>query len=87
MVVINDKIYRAVVVHSSAHDKRRQKRIDKELQKEHTELSKAIKKIASQEFFCQADAEQAAREIQNLKCVFYKPTTHIVEIPKYRRGR
>ena len=87
MVVINDKIYRAVVVHSSAHDKRRQKRIDKELQKEHTELSKAIKKITSQEFFCQADAEQAARELQNSKFVFYAPTTHIVEIPKYHRGR
>lgn len=85
-VVINDKIYR-VVVHSSAHDKRQQKRIDKELQKEHSELSETVKKITSQEFFCQADAEQAAWEIQNLKCVFYAPTTHIVEIPQYRRGR
>ena len=86
-VEINGRIYRAVIIHSSAHDKRRQKRIEKELQKEHTELSQAIKKISTQEFFCQADAEQAARELQNSKCVFYTPTTHIVEIPKYRRGR
>jgi transposase len=86
-VVINERVYRAVVIHSSAHDKRRQKRIEKELQKEHVELSKIIKNLSNQEFFCQADAEQAARELQNSKCVFYAPTTRIVEIPKYRRGR
>lgn len=86
-VVINDRVYRVVVIHSSAHDKRRQKRIERELQKEHAELSKAIKTLSSQEFFCQADAEQAARELQNSKCVFYAPTTSIVEIAKYRRGR
>jgi len=86
-VVFNDKPYRAVVIHSSAHDKRRQKRIDKELKKEHTELSKAIKQLSGQEFFCQADAEQASLELKSSKCVFYAPATEIVEVPKYRRGR
>lgn len=35
--------YRAVVGHSSAHDERRQNRIDRELKNKHTELSKKIK--------------------------------------------
>jgi transposase len=81
------KPYRAVVVHSSAHDKRRQKRIERELKKEHIELSKKIKALSKQEFFCQADAEKAATEFRKAGFVFYKSATQIVEIPKYKRGR
>ena len=62
--VLHNKNYRAVVIHSSAHDKRRQKRIERELKKAHTGLSKKIKKISKQEFFCQADALKAAAEIK-----------------------
>ena len=79
--------YRAVVVHSSAHDKRRQNRIDRELKNEHTELSKRIKALSKQEFFCQADAEKAAREMSEAKYTFYKPVPQVVEVPKYKRGR
>lgn len=84
---LHGKSYRAVVIHSSAHDKRRQKRIDRELAKEHTELSKRIKELSTQEFFCQEDAEKAAIELRNAKHVFFKPTTQISEVPKYKRGR
>jgi transposase len=75
------------VVHSSAHDKRRQKRIERELGAEHTDISKKIKDLSKQEFFCQADAEKAAKEMREAKYIFYKPLTQIVEIPKYKRGR
>jgi hypothetical protein len=34
--------YRAVVVHSSAHDRRRQKKIDRELTREKTSLEKSF---------------------------------------------
>ncbi|WP_299983709.1 IS1634 family transposase [Desulfobacula sp.] len=85
--VLHNKTYRAVVVHSSAHDKRRQNRIERELKKAHTELSKKIKEISKQEFFCRADAMKAAERIQKDRPVFYNPETQIVEIPKYRRGR
>lgn len=86
-VSINGKLYRAVVVHSSAHDRRRQKRIDKELEKEHAELSKTVKNLSSQEFFCQADAEKASRELQRSNSVFYILEPNVIEIPKYKRGR
>ena len=85
--VLHNKNYRAVVIHSSAHDKRRQKRIERELKKAYTELSKKIKEISKQEFFCRADALKAAEEIQKGSSVFFKPEMQIVEIPKYRRGR
>lgn len=75
------------MIHSSAHDRRRQKRIEKELQKEHTELSKAVQKLSSQEFFCQADADQAAMELQHSNYVFYAPRATTIELPKYKRGR
>ncbi len=85
--VLHNKNYRAVVIHSSAHDKRRQKRIERELKKAYTELSKKIKEISKQEFFCRADTLKAAEEIQKGSPVFFKPEMQIVEIPKYRRGR
>ncbi|ACN14832.1 transposase family protein [Desulforapulum autotrophicum HRM2] len=85
--ILYGRSYRAVVVHSSAHDKRRQNRIDRELKNEHTELSKRIKILSKQEFFCHADAEKAAIEMSEAKHVFYKPVTQVVEIPKYKRGR
>lgn len=84
---LHGKSFRAVVIHSSAHDKRRQKRIDRELSKEHAELSKKIKELSKQEFFCQADAEKAAIEIENTGYKFYRPITQTSEIPKYKRGR
>jgi transposase len=84
---LHSKSYRAVVIHSSAHDKRRQRRIDRELNKEHTGLSQKIKVLSKQEFFCQADAEKAATELKKASHVFFEPVTQVFEIPKYKRGR
>lgn len=85
--VIRGKAYRAVVVHSSAHDKRRQKRIDRELEREHIDLSKQIIALSKEEFFCQADAEKAAENMKKATHQFYTPVTQVIEIPKYKRGR
>lgn len=41
-VTLYGQQYRAVVVHSSAHDKRRHKRIDREIQKSETTLRKLL---------------------------------------------
>jgi len=85
--VLHGRPYRAVVIHSSAHDKRRQRRIDRELTKEHTALSKKIKALSKQEFFCRADAEKAAKEVKKAGHIFFEPVTQVSEIPKYKRGR
>ena len=85
--VLHGRSYRIIVVHSSAHDKRRQKKIDRELEKEHTDLSKQVRALSKQEFFCQADAEKAAAELRNGKHAFYTLLTQVIELPKYKRGR
>ncbi len=84
---LHGRSYRVIVVHSSAHDKRRQKRIDRELENEHADLSKKANALAKQEFFCQEDAEKAAVDLKNGKHKYYAPTTKISERPKYKRGR
>lgn len=62
-VELYQKEYRAIVVHSSAHDKRRTKRIGREIQASEKTLSKLIAQKTKQEFYCRADAEAAASSL------------------------
>ncbi|MBN2382860.1 hypothetical protein JXQ70_08255 [bacterium] len=52
--------YRAVIVHSDVHDKRRQRKLARHLDQEHRALVKHIKGVIRQEFYCLPDAQQAA---------------------------
>jgi transposase len=79
--------YRAIVVHSNAHDKRRQKKIDRELKREYDALKSRIKVIKKQEFFCEADALKAIDELKNFKKKYYSLNSKVIEIPKYMKGR
>lgn len=63
-VRLYDRDFRAIVVHSSAHDKRRHKRIDRLLAKKRKELDALCKKIRSSTYFCLADAQVAADKLQ-----------------------
>jgi len=56
-VELYGKTYRAIVVHSSAYDKRRHKRIDRLLEKDRKQLDKTCKESTSRAFFCRADAQ------------------------------
>ncbi len=62
--------YRAVVVHSSAHDKRRQEKIDREPAREKTALEKSFEQQCMHEYACEADAGSAAqrRAAQPARC-------------------
>lgn len=55
-VTLYGQPYRAVVVHSSAHDKRRQKKIERELAKESASLQKSFQEQCLPEYACAADA-------------------------------
>ncbi len=57
----------AVVIHSSAHDRRRQKRIDRELEAERKTFNSEYKKVKKQEFHCRADAEEALKRLQKIR--------------------
>ncbi len=50
-VELYDKTYRAIVVHSSAHDKRRHKRIDRLLKQDRNQLEKICKQVTDTAFF------------------------------------
>jgi transposase len=77
--------YRAVVVHSDAHDKRRRKKLDKQLEQDRKELARITKEVEKIEFACEPDAIDAANRIPAL--AFYKLTASVEPKPRYKRGR
>lgn len=87
VAIINAKTYRAIVIHSSAHDKRRQKRIEKQLAVERKELEKQCKETAKKPFYCEADAKAAGQRIKDQNRKFYHVDFEVEPIPKYKRGR
>jgi hypothetical protein len=64
--------YRAVVIHSSAHDRRRQKRIERRLLEEKKALTEKCNKAAKVEYFCREDAETAANKFSEEPCTYYE---------------
>lgn len=77
--------YRAVVVHSDAHDKRRRKKLDKQLEQDRKELARITKEVEKIEFACEPDAIDAANRIPAL--AFHKLTASVEPKPRYKRGR
>jgi transposase len=87
-VELYGEIHRAIVIHSSAHDKRRHKRIDRLLEQKRKDLETHCKKINSGPFYCRADAETAVEKISKATPNSYHKLQHeIREVAKYRRGR
>jgi transposase len=86
-VTLYGKPYRAVVVHSSAHDKRRQKRLDRELQTSYTTLQAAVRAAGKQEYFCRADAEAAAEKLRAMQTDYHRVEVSVEERPQYGKGR
>src|SRR2546422_233191 len=56
--------YRAVVVHSSAQDKRRQQRLARDIQTAASTLHTTVRTAEQQEYFCRADAAAAAAQLR-----------------------
>jgi transposase len=86
-VTLYDKQYRAIVVHSSAHDKRRQKRLERELAASLKEAKAMTTVLKKKRFFCRPDAEEAARELKAQTTLYHRLEVEIVERPRYGRGR
>jgi len=86
-VTLYGKDYRAVVVHSSAHDKRRQKRLDRELRASCTEIGQVVKSREKKTFFCRPDAEVAAAELRAQTTAYHRLKVWIEERHRYARGR
>ena len=74
IVELYGKPYRAIVVHSSAHDKRRHKRIDRILQQDRKQFDEAVKEATAGAYYCRADAQAAGEKLMG------KSVYHQVEI-------
>ena len=85
-VVLYGKTYRAVVIHSSAHDKRRQKKLSKALAASAKELKTALGKL-QKVYFCEADARTAAARAARLSDRLHRVTAAVRPVEVRRRGR
>ncbi len=87
-VELYGNIYRAIVVHSSAHDKRRHKRIDRLLKQDRKTLEHDCKQAEATAFFCRKDAQVAAENlIRTANAGYHHLEVTIEKVPKYGRGR
>src|SRR5918911_488663 len=86
-VTLYGKAYRAVVVHSSSQDQRRQQQLARELQASSATLETMVRQAVQQEYFCHADAEVAAAKLRTLQSTYHGVEVEIEEHPKYGPGR
>lgn len=86
-VILYGKSYRGVVVHSSSHDKRRHKSIEKELKVSRKELEELLEVESRKEYFCESDAVAQAERLKGIKSEYYKLEFETEERLYYHRGR
>ena len=86
-VTLYDQTYRAIVVHSSAHDRRRQKRLNREVEAEHASWSQKLAQIEKTFYYCMADTRAAMGSLQKETLRFHDIQLSIEQKPLYARGR
>jgi len=79
--------YRAVVVHSSPQDKRRQQRLARDMQASESAARTVARQAAQQESSCRADAETAAATLRARPTAYHLLEVAVEEHPRYGRGR
>ena len=79
--------YRAVVVHSSAQDKRRQQRLARDIQASSSTVQTTARTAEQQAYFCRADAEAAAAQRRAVHAAYHRRDVTVEERPVYGRGR
>jgi transposase len=86
-VTLYGKPYRAVVVHSSSQDQRRQQHLERESQASSAPLEATAREAVRQEYFCHADAAAAAATLRALPSAYHWVEVEVQERPKYGPGR
>ena len=85
-VILYEKTYRAVVIHSSSHDKRRQKKLDKAIVTSAKSIQAEIDDL-QKVYFCEADAREAAVRAEKFSDKLHTVTTAIHPVQVRRPGR
>ena len=86
-VNLYDNLYRVVVVHSSAHDKRRHKKIERELVREKDSLHKSFHELCLPEYACQTDAIASAKKWAAQASRYHELSYEIETHYTYAKGR
>jgi transposase len=79
--------YRAVVVHSSTQDKRRQQRLVRDIQASYSTIQSTARTAEQHEYFCRADADAAAVQLRTVHTAYHRLDVTVEERPMYGRGR
>ena len=79
--------YRAVVIHSSAQDKRRQQRLARDIQTSSSTMQTTARAAEQQEYFCRADADAAAARLRAVSAAYHRLEVAVEERLVYGRGR
>jgi transposase len=82
-VALYGTTYRAVVVHSSSQDQRRQQHLGQAIHASYATLEATVREAARQEYFCHADAEAAAAKLRALQSAYHGVDVDVEERPKY----
>src|SRR2546430_7278931 len=79
--------YRAVVVHSSAQDKRRQQRLARDIQTSSSTMQTTARAAERQEYFCRADADAAAARLRAVSAAYHPLAVAVDERLRSGPGR
>jgi transposase len=86
-VTLYGRHYRAIVIHSSAHDKRRLKRLDRQIRASEKTLHKTLAEQTRHEYFCRADADAAAARLKQHGADLHRIEVSVGEKVRYAPGR
>lgn len=86
-VTIEGRSYRAIVVHSDASDKRRQKKLERALSASREQAAEILKAAGKTEYFCREDAEAAAGKLRGDASLYHSCECAVREQLTYARGR
>jgi transposase len=78
--------YRALVVHSSAHDKRRQKKLDKAIGASAMEISNELSQLTTV-YYCEADAIAALKKAEAMSSKLHNVEASIIPFEVRKPGR
>lgn len=86
-VTLYEQVYRAVVIHSSAHDKRRHKRLEREVISSLKSIKELTKLAEKKSFACKNDAEMMAEKEMLNSTAFHRMEITVTEKHRYGSGR
>jgi transposase len=86
-VTLYGTVYRAVVVHSSAQDTRRQQRLAQDIQASYSTMQTTSRTAEQQAYCCRADADATAAQLRAVPTPYPLVDVTVEEQPVYGRGR